>query len=326
MSGVIAQCTDRWDWNYYAFAIITVISGFVTYYSTPPLEPKLLEDGSRQSVDWIGAALAVTSLTLFNFSWNQAPVVGWQNPYIIVLLIVGFLMFFVFGWWELKMAKNPLLPPVVLKNRKLATTLLVLFLGWGAFGINLYHTFTLVQDFRHYSSIAAGAAITPAPPMGFLAAISCSMLINPRTVDVILFGSMCAFTAASIILATAQVDQSYFRNTMGAWIIAPFGMDWSFPAGSILLSEELPQEWQGMAGSLVSVVMNYGVSIFLGVAGTVEEQLLQQRPDDPWRAWRGAEYFAVGISGFACLVSLLFGYKSIWALITGKRDPVTEVL
>ena len=325
MSGVIAVRTDRWDWNYYAFAMFALVGCAITYISFPEIHVIRQDDGSRQHVDWMGGFLGITSLTLFNFSWNQAPVVGWQSAYIIVLLIIGFVMFFGFVYWELKVAKNPLIPPAILENPKLVATLSTIFLGWGAFGINLYHTYTMYQDFRHYSPFAAGAGLSPAPPMGLLAAISCSLLIGPRTVELILVGSMLAFTGASIILCTTTVHESYFRNTCGAWILGPFGMDWSFPAGSILLSEELPPHLQGMAGSLVSIMMNYGISIMLGVAGTIEVELLKQRPEDTYRAWRGAEYYAVGISGLATVIALVSGRKAIWAYITGKEVPMPEV-
>lgn len=326
MSGVIAVKTDRWDWNYYAMAIFTTIGGILTYISCPDLQPIKNEDGTTQSVDWIGGFLGITSLTLFNFSWNQAPVVGWQSAYVITLLVVGFVLFFVFVYWEMKVADNPLIPSQVITNTRFLATLSTIFLGWGAFGINMYHTYVMFMDLRHYNPFVSGACMTPAPPFGLAAALSCSFLISPRTVELILFGSMCCFTGASIILATAGVHQSYFRNTMGAWMIGPFGMDWSFPAASILLSEELPPHSQGMAGSLVSVMMNYGISIMLGVAGTIEVQVLKHRPGDNYLAYRSAEYYAVGISGLAAVISLISGRKAIWAFITGKeRDDIPEI-
>lgn len=320
MSGVIAVRTHRWDWNYYAQAIFAVVGCIMTFISCPEIAIITAEDGSRQKIDWVGGFLGITSLTLFNFSWNQAPVVGWQSAYIIVLLIIGFVMFFGFVWWELQFAENPLIPSEVLVNSRFVATLTTIFLGWGAFGINLYHTFVMFQDLRHYSPFAAGAGLTPAPPFGLLAALSCSFIIGPRTVELILVGAMCCFTATSIILATTPVDQTYFRNTLGAWIIGPFGMDWSFPAASILLSEELPPYAQGMAGSLVCVMMNYGISIMLGVAGTIEVELLKSNPNDSYRAWRGAEYYAIGISGLATIIAIVSGREAIWAFLRGSNS------
>lgn len=306
MSGVIGVRTNYWYWNYYAFAIFSFLVGILTYICMPDFEPQLNEDGTEQGVDLIGSFLGVSAMVLFNFSWNQAPVAGWNSAYIITLLVVGFVLFLVFGIWEIHFAKDPILPSIVLKSPRLIGILLIIFVGWGAFGINIYHGATLLLEFRHYSLFAAGAMLTPAPVMGLFAAFSCAVFISRHTVEWILLASMLSFVAMSVVEATAKIDESFFRNTLGLGIVAAFGMDWSFPAASIMLSEELPRHYQGMAGSLVTVMMNYGISIFLGVAGTVEQQLTLQRPDDTWRAWRGAMYFSVGISGLGATIAAFF--------------------
>ena len=61
-------------------------------------------------MDLIAAATGITGLILFNFAWNQAPIVGWNSPYIIVLLIVGVLLFPAFFYIEIKISSNPLIP------------------------------------------------------------------------------------------------------------------------------------------------------------------------------------------------------------------------
>lgn len=306
MSGVIAVRTKYWYWNYYAYAIFCSVAAILTFVSVPKLPPRLLENGERQDLDLIGGFFGISGLTLFNFAWNQAPVVGWSSAYIITILAVSVPLLAAFVVWEYKFAKNPLVPAEVLGNSRLTSTLLVFTLGWGAFGVNIYHYATLMQEFRHESPFVTGAGVAPAPVMGFIAAISCALLISPKTDTLILFGSMLMFTTSSIVLATAGKHESYFRHALGLWICAPFGMDWSFPAVTIIFSEELPPHLQGLAGSLVSVTMNYGISIFLGIAGTVEQQLLDHRPDDRWRAWRGAVYFNVGTAALAASISFFF--------------------
>ena len=63
-----------------------------------------------QELDLLGASTGVTSLVLFNFAWNQAPAFGWNQPYIIVALILGTLLVPIFFYVEIKVARNPLLP------------------------------------------------------------------------------------------------------------------------------------------------------------------------------------------------------------------------
>ena len=43
----------------------------------------------------------------------------------------------------------------------------------------------------------------------------------------------------------------------------------SFPSGILILSNAMPHKDQGVAGSLVNTVVNYSISMGLGIAGTV---------------------------------------------------------
>jgi hypothetical protein len=44
----------------------------------------------------------------------------------------------------------------------------------------------------------------------------------------------------------------------------------SFPAATLLLSNAMPREHQGVSASLVATIINYSISLALGLAGTVE--------------------------------------------------------
>ena len=67
----------------------------------------------------------------------------------------------------------------------------------------------------------------------------------------------------------------------------------------------MPQEDQGVAGSLVNTVVNYSISMGLGFAGVVEyyvgndgENLLQ--------GYRAATYTGVGLAGLGTVIASCF--------------------
>lgn len=293
-SGIVGTKTDRWDWAYYALTIFIAAILILAIVAVPHVPPH-----STNKVDWIGSILGVTALTLFNFAWNQAPVAGWDSPYIIVLLIVGFLLFPVFIYWELTYAQQPLLPPEVLHSSQLLLALLCMFAAWGSFGIKIYSFVTFLGRFRGYIPVAQGAAVTPAIPAGACAALICGLLISHGfPIRLILLFATLAFLGSDIIIATLKVDEMFWRSSFGVFILAPFGMDWSFPAASILMSDTLPPNLQGLAGSLVNTAINYGISLWLGIGGNVEKQLSLRGKSD-LEAWRGQMYFSIGSSSLA---------------------------
>lgn len=140
---------------------------------------------------------------------------------------------------------------------------------------------------------------------GIIAAISVGYTIKRIPPSLILFLSMLAFDCGCIMLSVTPVDQTYFRMILGMMIILSFGMDLSFPASSIILSDELPMENQGMAGSLVSTMINYSMSMCLGIAGTVEHQI-NKNGDDLLKGYRAALYLGIGLASLGVFISALF--------------------
>nr|UJH94636.1 ST.26 [Starmerella bombicola] len=310
IDGLIATTTSHWEWCFYHYAIGVAIALALAWWSVPYITPHK-EEEPGVSMDWIGCSLGLSSLVLFNFVWNQAPSVGWDEPYIVALLVVSVLMLIVFFWYENKYPSNPLVPRQVMRDIKMMLTLLTLLLSWGSFGILFYRFFVFVEELRHYSPLAAGATMTPVIISGMTAALVCGLIISRVRAQYLLVVSMIMFMCSDIMMITMPVHQTYFRQSMGLWILGVWGMDWSFPAGSIILSDELPPKLQGMAGSLLTTMVMYGMSMFLGIAGTVEAEVLKRKPGDTLAASRACMEFAVGLSSAAVVVSIIVALMTL---------------
>ena len=82
-------------------------------------------------------------------------------------------------------------------------------------------------------------------------------------------------------------------------------MDTSFPAASLVLSDMVPGHLQGVAASLVNTVINYSISIGLGVAGTAEREVVL-RGADLVHGYRAALYVSVGMAGTSLVIAVGF--------------------
>lgn len=81
----------------------------------------------------------------------------------------------------------------------------------------------------------------------------------------------------------------------------------SFPAATIILSEALPKEHQGLAASLVNTVINYSISIGLGIAGTVQSQISPGKSEQEiLKGCRSAFYVGIGLSSLGVVVATMF--------------------
>lgn len=72
----------------------------------------------------------------------------------------------------------------------------------------------------------------------------------------------------------------------------------------------MPREQQGMAASVVNTVVNYSISLSLGIAGTVDSNI-NGGGNDVLRGYRGALYLGVGLSGFGLLLAIFSILKGI---------------
>jgi len=300
-ASILAQLA-WWPWAFFALAFACV--GMIL------LNLAVVPAGQRQrpaqlsEFDALGCATGVSGLVLFNFAWNQAAVVGWQEPYTYVLLVVGILLLVAFAYVEMRVAKAPLVP---LRNMagEAALALGVIAAGWGSFGIWVYYLWRLIENLRGYSPLAATAQNTPVAISGLLAAVVTGFLLSHIKVPYVLLISTLFFLTGQILLATTPVDQTYWAQTFVAIILMPWGMDMSFPSATILLSNSTPAEDQGIASSLVNTTVNYSISLALGIAGTI----VRQMNGDVLAGYRGAWYFGIGLDGVAVAIALYFVVK-----------------
>lgn len=65
------------------------------------------------------------------------------------------------------------------------------------------------------------------------------------------------------------------------------------------------KEHQGIAASLVNTVLNYSISIALGIAGTIESQV-NENGTNVLRGYRGAMYFGVGMAGAGVILAFFY--------------------
>lgn len=299
---------SQWPWIFYAYAILSAINLAMAYISIPNTVPTNV---NGFAMDWYGSILAIIGLILFNFVWNQGPIVGWQVGYVIALLVISVFFLAAFIIYELKYAKSPLLPPVVAKNRHILTILAVIFFGWGSFGIWTFYYYAFQLNIRHLSTIWVGGTHTFFIIWGTVAAFICAFSIKKVGAPFILFCSSVGFTVGSILLSFAPAKEVFWRTTFGMQIILACGMDLSFPAASIILSDFLPMQYQGMAGSLVNTIINYSTSLCLGMGTTVETSI-KKNGDDTLKGYRGALYLAIGLAGIGVIIALTYLIETIW--------------
>ena len=296
-----------WPWAYWCMSILCCMLAVVATFVIPGSMRHKPMDSTGQSFDYLGAFLGVAGLVLFNVAWNQAPVVGWQTPYIIVILILGVASLACFFVIE-RRVRQPLLPLKGL-SKEVGFVLGCVALGWSSFGIWLFYMWQFLGSLRGCTPLSTVAQLSPVTVSGTCAALLTGHFLQRTRTAYVMAVAMVAFCVGNILLATAPVDQTYWIQVFLATVVTPWGMNLSFPAATVIISNFLHKEHQGIAAALVSTTVNYSISIGLGIAGTVEGQV-NDGGVDLLAGYRGAWYAAIGLAGCGVLLSCHFIFDS----------------
>lgn len=307
-----------WPWTFFSFAIAlaAVVVAAWLVIPDPPRRVSTKGQSLREKIldlDPLGAVTGVAALVLFNFAWNQAPIVGWDKVYVYVLLIVGFLLFPLFFFVELRVSKAPLIPFDALST-DVIFVLGCIACGWSMFGIWIFYFWQFLETLRGASPLLASAYVCPAAISGAMASVATGYLLEKLRAAYVMVIAMIFFTIGIILLTTCPVDQIYWAQIFVCVIIIPWGMDMSFPAATLILSNAVEKRHQGIAASLVNTCVNYSISLGLGFAGTVEVHVNDggNTPAQVLKGYRGAMYMGVGLAGLGMVISLSFLIKSHW--------------
>ncbi|GAO15361.1 hypothetical protein UVI_02010250 [Ustilaginoidea virens] len=302
-----------WPWALWAMAIWLAVLAVTGTYAIPSPSPQktvpLAWGDSMETLDLRGALVGVVALILFNLAWTQAPIDGWGTPTILVPLVLGFLLFLLFGFIEFRISKKPLVPFAAI-NADVVFVLAAVACGWAAFGVWSLYLVQLLEDVRGLSPLSTSAWFVPVVFSGACAAVVTGKLLGPLQVKPpsVMTMALLAFTTGAILTATAPANQVYWGQTFVSMLVMPFGMDMSFPAATLVLSDAVPKKHQGVAASLVNTVVNYGIALGVGFAGTVEVQVhgRGRTMDEKLQGFRGALFTGVGLAGLGLVVSAVF--------------------
>ncbi|KAI0049719.1 MFS general substrate transporter [Auriscalpium vulgare] len=299
LAGLIVNYVP-WKWMFFTLTIL----GFVVFSTVLVAIPGDEPVHPDVTIDYIGSYLGVAALILFNFVWNQAPTVGWQEPYEYVLLIISIIHAVAFCLWEMRGAKDPILPFTIWRRPSFGPLLFVLFLVFMAFGILLWYIAVWQFTLRDYSVLGVGGTFGPLAISGMACALLSAWLVPILPAQVILGIGICGVIASCLLVATMPEKQLYWKQMLPAGALMGLGPDFVATMGSIIAANSVKRHEQGVAGTLIGVLQTYGLSTGLGFAGTVESQV-NEGGRNLVKGYRGALYLAVGFCVLALAIDIV---------------------
>ncbi|KKY15469.1 putative efflux pump antibiotic resistance [Diplodia seriata] len=295
---------EETEWKY--FFILIALFGAVVFTALAlilPAEEAVDKDGK---IDWMGIALGVSGLALFNFAWNQAPSVGWHTPYVIATLILSIASFLAFLYWEGAHAPSPIMPLAIFATPTFTALIAVVLLTYMAFGISLWYMVAWQELTRHWSALHLAVGWLPFA-FGACLAVGAAAWLAPRLpARWILAIGIGACLASNLLLATMPARQGYWKQVFPAVVAGSACPDFVYVAAQIVASGSVGRRDQGVAGSLVGTLNLYGISLGLGFAGTIEVEVLKGEGRSEVDGYRAALLFGAALAAVALVVDFAF--------------------
>lgn len=237
-----------WPWEQWVLSIVSFFLAFFTFFVVPlGVRPAVSKEGS---IDYAGSILGVGGLVAVVYAFNEGPITGWEEPKVYILLIIGVLLLAAFVFVETKV-KDPILPSLLWFTPSFPGVIACIALGWSSFGIWVFYLVRVFQAIRGASPIETGAMLIPQMVAGFCAAMVVWKLYGRLSGKLLMIIAMCCFCIGCILLAFVPGDQTYWGMTFISLLFIPFGMEISFPAASLIFSNALTEEMQGVAASMI---------------------------------------------------------------------------
>ena len=265
---------DTVSWR--AIFFLNLPLGLLSIFIASRYVPENRNDNIERSLDFVGLATLMLSLTGVLFAIIEGPERGFTETYIIASFVIGLFSMAAFILVERRVS-NPLVPLELFRNRiftgvNLMT--LVMFIGLGGPFFFLTLNFQQVQG---YSAAQAGLAAIPTATAIFLLSQRVGKLADQYGPKRILIVAILCMATGFMLLLRPSVGDSYWTHWFPGLVIYGLGIaGMVVPLTSMALGS-LPQERSGIASGINSAASRLGQMLSVAVMGALMVNIFQSR-------------------------------------------------
>ncbi|KAG5743988.1 hypothetical protein H9Q70_013315 [Fusarium xylarioides] len=301
LAGVFLQETAEGKWLFIIIASLELIVLVVLFVVLPSDEP-VDKDGK---IDFIGILSGVSGLVLVSFAWIQGPAVGWDTPYVIVVLVLSGVSLAVFVVWESSYAPEPIMPVRIFAAPTFTALIIVVLLTYMSVGIALWYMVAWQQLIRDWTVLNIAIGWIPYGIGASFAVTLAAWLIPRLAAQYLLAIGIVSSMISLLLLGTMPEQQTYWAQTFPGILIGSICADFVYVAAQIIASNSVGVKEQGIAGSLIGTLNLYGNSLGLCFAGTIETQVARHT-ESASLPYRAAFFFGAGLTLVALVLNAAF--------------------
>ncbi|KAL2792992.1 major facilitator superfamily domain-containing protein [Aspergillus keveii] len=284
LGGVFSEYVS-WRWNFWINLPICAIAFLLLFFYLDVHNPRTPMIDGLKAIDWLGSAsiLGFTLMVLLGLNFG-GEVFPWDSANVICLLVFGALCIGVFYYGEKYVAKYPLMPLELLKDRSVVATLLVTLFHGAVFIACEYYLPLYFQSAQGSSPMHSGLLILPfVIAEGIFSGISGFLIHRTgKYLGQIWLGTglLCLGTGLFIRLN----PHSSLAELVCLQVVAGAGSALLFAPPLIALQATVKQEDTASATGMLGFIRTLAMSISIVVGGVVFQNSMANERDALERA------------------------------------------
>jgi MFS family permease len=296
-----------------AIFLINVPIGLAVVAFGGPTIPEGRGTLAHRHFDVTGALLVTGGMVALVYGIVRTDVLGWGSAGVLVPLVVGVVLLIGFGLVEGRLAKAPLMPLGIFRNKLLSSANATMFLMSGSMFANFFILTLYMQTVLHYSALQAGGAFVATAGTAVAVAGPSQALVTRLGPKPVMVAGLTMIVLASLWYTRLSVDYHYFPDLVFAFVLYGAGIALAFIPVSISALAGVASQEAGLASGLINTGQQIGgaigVAIVSTVAATRTDDLLNAGTAQNVAFTEGFQrgYWVVVLVGAAALaVALLF--------------------
>ena len=267
-----------WRWNFWIVLPVCASAFFLLLFALDVHNPRTSMAAGLKAVDWAGSLSILALLIMFLLGLNFGGVsYPWSSPTVICLLIFGAGMSVFFVLSEKKLAKYPLMPLELFRQRSNIASLAAGFVSdFVLISAEFYFPFYL-QSVKLLSPIHAGVLILPLTLTGSVSGLITGILMHRtgRYLELIYAGLALATLGYGLCISWSAT--STIAAVAGFQVVAGAGAGLLFTPPLIALQAMVPQKNTATATGTMGLVRSVATVLSVVTGQTIFQNGMDAR-------------------------------------------------
>jgi EmrB/QacA subfamily drug resistance transporter len=221
--------------------------------------------------DLAGAVLVTAGLMSLVYGIVRTDALGWSSPGVLAPLAGGLALLLAFAVVEGKVARDPLMPLTIFRQRRLrSANLVILLLGSAMFAMWFFVSLYL-QQVLGADALETGVGFLPMTLTIVVASSLAPRIIARVGPGAVLAAGMLSASAGLALLTGVRADGSYAAQVLPGGLLAAAGLGMSMVSATIVAVQGVAAAQSGLASGLINTSRLVGGALGLAALSTLAE-------------------------------------------------------